>query len=37
MFTGVLNELPNEKYKVNTLRTGLMAGSVCPEPLIKKL
>jgi fatty-acyl-CoA synthase len=37
MFTAMLGELKNDNYKVSTLRTGLMAGSVCPEPLIKKL
>ena len=37
MFTAMLSELKNDNYKVSTLRTGLMAGSVCPEPLIKKL
>ncbi len=38
MFTNYLTELPkDDKYNVSSLKTGVMAGSVCPEPLIKKV
>ena len=37
MFTAVLAEQEKKKYNVFTLRTGVMAGSVCPEPLVKKV
>lgn len=37
MFTAVLAELEKKPYKVHTLRTGVMAGSVCPEPLVRKV
>jgi hypothetical protein len=37
MFTAMLDELKHDTYNVSTLKTGVMAGSVCPEPLIKKL
>jgi fatty-acyl-CoA synthase len=39
MFTANLKELEAapEKYDVSSLRTGLIAGSVCPPPLIKRI
>jgi fatty-acyl-CoA synthase len=39
MFTAVLKELEDqsEKYDVSSLRTGLIAGSICPPPLCKKI
>ena len=39
MFTANLKELEAtpEKYDMSSLRTGLIAGSVCPPPLIKRI
>lgn len=37
MFTNILSELEHKSYDVSGLRTGIMSGSVCPEPLIKKV
>jgi fatty-acyl-CoA synthase len=39
MYVATLKELAAErnKYNVSSLRTGLMSGSVCPEPLIRRV
>ena len=37
MFTAVLAELGQKQYDVSTLSKGVMAGSVCPEPLLKNV
>lgn len=37
MFTAVLAEQETQPRKVDTLRTGVVAGSVCPEPLVNKI
>jgi fatty-acyl-CoA synthase len=37
MFTAVLAEQERSKRDVSTLRTGVVAGSVCPEALVTKM
>jgi fatty-acyl-CoA synthase len=37
MFIAVLDHLEFEKFKVHTLRTGMMAGAPCPVELMKKV
>ena len=39
MFTANLKALEEtpEAYDLSSLRTGFMAGSICPEPLIKRV
>ncbi len=36
MFVGMLNHANFSKYNYSTLRTGIMAGSVCPEEVMRK-
>jgi fatty-acyl-CoA synthase len=37
MFNQYLTALDQADYNVSSLQTGVMAGSVCPEPLIQKV
>lgn len=37
MFLSVLEHRSFPKYDVSSLRTGIMAGSVCPEPLMRRV
>lgn len=36
MFLSELEELDRQSFDLSTLRTGIMAGSLCPEPLMRK-
>jgi fatty-acyl-CoA synthase len=36
MFIAELEQLDLQSYDVSSLRTGIMAGSLCPEPLMRK-
>lgn len=37
MFIAELEQLDQRPFDLNTLRTGVMAGSLCPEPLMRKV
>jgi acyl-CoA synthetase (AMP-forming)/AMP-acid ligase II len=37
MFIAMLSVLPTKRYKINTIRTGLAAGSMVPAPLLERV
>ena len=37
MFVGMMYEYDKHKFDVSSLRTGIIAGSVCPEPLMRRI
>ncbi len=37
MFVGMLHEQDRHQFDCSSLRTGIIAGSVCPEPLMRRI